>query len=172
MLMPATVAVQADVKSNAIVTLVSIGQAARTLGMNASALRYYEDRGLIQSATRHGGKRMYGPEQLRRLVLVQIMQQLGVPLDAAQAILDENSTAWRAHLTEQIQHLDDLIARASLAREFLSRARDCRADHPVAQCPKLGGIIDRRLAGASFDDLVREHTRRPPRGAARRSVPR
>lgn len=137
--------------------LISIGEAARKLGLNASALRYYEERGLIRSVSRHGGKRMYDVEQLRRLVLVQIMHQLGISLDTAAAILDENSDAWREHLTEQIRRLDDLIARASLARDFLSRARNCRTDHPVAQCPKLTGIIDQRLAGVSFDQLVREH---------------
>lgn len=126
--------------------------------MNTSALRYYEERGLIQPVSRQGGKRMYDTEQLRRLVLVQIMQQLGIPLDAATAILDENGETWRQHLTKQIHQLDDLIARASLARDFLARARKCRADHPVAQCPKLQGIIDQRLSGVSFDQLVSEHT--------------
>ncbi|MBX6750417.1 MAG: MerR family transcriptional regulator [Micromonosporaceae bacterium] len=137
--------------------LISIGEAARRLGLNTSALRYYEERGLVRAVARRGGKRMYDTDQLRRLVLVQIMQQLGIPLDAAAAVLDESSDAWREHLALQIRRLDDLIARASLARDFLSRARNCRADHPVAQCPKLVGIIDRRLAGVSFEQLVREH---------------
>jgi DNA-binding transcriptional MerR regulator len=157
MLMPATVAVQAGLKSNRFMALVSIGEAARLLGMNTSALRYYEERDLIRPVSRQAGKRMYDTEQLRRLVLVQIMQQLGIPLEAAAAILDESSDAWRDHLALQIQHLDDLIARASLARHFLASARRCRSDHPVAQCPKLVGIIDRRLSGVSFDQLVREH---------------
>lgn len=137
--------------------LIGIGQAARTLGLNASALRYYEERGLIQPVSRSGGKRMYDTEQLRRLVLVQIMQQLGIALDTAAAILDESSDTWRGQLTQQIHHLDDVIARASLARDFLTRARNCGADHPVAQCPKLAGIVDRRLSGVTFDQLVREH---------------
>ena len=124
------------------------------LGMNASALRYYEERGLIRPVSRQGGKRRYDTEQLRRLVLVQIMQQLGLPLDAAAAILDQSGDTWREHLTQQIRHLDELITRARLARDFLSRARNCGTDHPVAQCPKLVGIIDRRLAGATFDQLV------------------
>jgi Predicted transcriptional regulators len=140
------------------VDLISIGEAARRLGLNTSALRYYEERGLVRAVARRGGKRMYDTEQLRRLALVQIMQQLGIPLDAAAAVLDESSDAWREHLAQQIRHLDDLIARASLARDFLTRAHNCRADHPVAQCPKLVGIIDRRLAGVSFEQLVREHT--------------
>lgn len=151
-------------RHNRFVALVAIGEAARILGMNTSALRYYEARGLIQPVSRIAGKRMYDTEQLRRLVLVQLMQQLGVPLDAAAAILDESSDAWRDHLAQQIQRLDDLIARASLARDFLARARRCRADHPVAQCPKLLGLIDRRLSGVTFEQLVREHAATAPRG--------
>jgi DNA-binding transcriptional MerR regulator len=157
-----TVAAKADLKSNAFVALIGIGEAARTLGLNTSALRYYEERGLIRPVARHGGRRMYDTEQLRRLVLVQIMQQLGIPLDSAAAILDEGSDTWRERLGRQIRQLDDLIARATLARDFLARARNCRADHPVAQCPKLSGIIDRRLSGVSFDQLVREHTVKSP----------
>jgi DNA-binding transcriptional MerR regulator len=114
---------------------------------------------------------MYDTEQLRRLVLVQIMQQLGIPLDAAAAVLDESSDVWREHLTEQIRRLEDPIARASLARDFLTRARNCRADHPVAQCPKLTGIIDRRLAGVSFEQLVREHAAPPDQRRPTRDEP-
>jgi hypothetical protein len=33
----------------------------------------------------------------------------------------------------------------------------------VAQCPKLGSIIDRRLAGMTFDELVREHASKDER---------
>jgi DNA-binding transcriptional MerR regulator len=156
-----------------VMDLFSIGEAARRLGLNPSALRYYEERGLVRAVARRGGTRMYDSEQLRRLVLVQIMQQLGIPLDAAAAILDENSDAWREHLSRQLRQLDDLIARTSLARDFLRRARNCRAEHPVAQCPKLAGIIDRRLAGVSFEQLVREHTdaQVSPTGRTARSSP-
>jgi DNA-binding transcriptional MerR regulator len=171
--MAPTVAVQADLKSrcrrsaslgnNGSVKLISIGEAARTLGLNTSALRYYEQRGLIRSVSRHGGKRMYDTEQLRRLVVVQIMQQLGIPLHAAAAFLDGSSDSWREHLSQQVQHLDDVIARATLARDVLARARLCGTDHPVAECPTVGGIIDRRLAGVSLDQLVREHAVKSPR---------
>lgn len=137
--------------------LVSIGEAARTLGLNTSALRYYEERGLVRPVTRQGGRRMYDTAQLRRLVLVQIMQRLGIHLDAAAAILDEASDAWREHLDHQVEQLDDLIVRATVARDFLAHARNCPAEHPVAQCPKLIDALDRRLAGVSLDQLLEEH---------------
>jgi DNA-binding transcriptional MerR regulator len=141
------------------VGLVGIGEAARSLGLNTSALRYYEERGLVQPVTRRGGRRMYDTAQLRRLVLVQIMQRLGIHLDAAAAILDKASDAWRDHLDRQVEQIDDLIARATLAREFLVHARNCPAEHPVAQCPKLIEVLDRRLAGVSFEQLIDEQRR-------------
>jgi DNA-binding transcriptional MerR regulator len=137
--------------------LTSIGEASRQLGLNPSALRYYEERGLIASVTRIAGRRMYDEEQLRRLVLIQIMHSLGIPLAAAASVLDDPDQQWRTTLGGQIDALDDLIARASLAKDFLSRARDCGTAHPVAECPKLQDLIGRRLDGASLDELAQAH---------------
>jgi MerR family transcriptional regulator, copper efflux regulator len=143
--------------------LVGIGDAARVLGLNASALRYYEQRGLVEPVTRHRGRRMYDVTRLRRLALVQIMQQLGVSLDTAGALLHEPSGLWRRHLHEQIAQLEDLITRATVARELLAHAVDCPAEHPVDECPHLIGLLDQRLAGASVEQLSAEHTGTPLR---------
>jgi MerR family transcriptional regulator, copper efflux regulator len=137
--------------------LVGIGEAARSLGLNPSALRYYDERGLLRPTTRQAGRRMYDTAQLRRLVLIQMMQRLGIPLDAAAAIMDEPGDDWRDGLADQIGQLDDLIARATLARDFLTHAARCPADHPLDQCPTLIAALDRRLSGVSFEQLVQEH---------------
>jgi DNA-binding transcriptional MerR regulator len=136
--------------------LVPIGEAARLLDVNTSALRYYEERGLVHPA-RSAGRRMYGPEQLRRLAFIQIMHRLGVGLDAAAAVLDEPSEQWRGVVREQIAGLEDLIARATAACGFLQHALDCPADHPVQECPYLIETLDRRLAGQTFEQLATEH---------------
>src|SRR4051794_669455 len=86
--MTTRVVLQADLKSNGVMELISIGEAARRVGLNASALRYYEERGLVRPAGRHGGRRMYGQNELRRLAFVQLLQRLGVGLDTAAAVLD------------------------------------------------------------------------------------
>jgi len=162
--MTRTMQVQVHLKSTAYPERVptsrpplTIGQLSERSGVATSALRYYEERGLIRPVTRHAGRRMYDTAQLRRLVLVQIMQQLGVHLDAAAAIMDEAGDSWRDNLGRQIEHLDDLIARATMARDFLLHARQCPAEHPVDQCPKLIEVLDRRLAGVSFEQLVQEN---------------
>jgi DNA-binding transcriptional MerR regulator len=138
-----TLALQVDLKSNEDMELVTIGEAARILALNTSALRYYEDRGFLQPQ-RQGGRRMYGPDELRRL-------------DAAAAVLDEPSDHWRAVVGEQLTALDELIARANGAREFLQHALACPADHPVTQCPHMIEALDKRLAGTTIEQLAAEH---------------
>src|SRR5262245_39333833 len=80
-----TVALHVGLKSNGGMEQMSIGEAARMLGLNTSALRYYEDRGFL-TPNRHGGRRMYGRDELRRLAFTQLLQRLGISLDAAAAV--------------------------------------------------------------------------------------
>ena len=135
---------------------MSIGDAARMLGLNTSALRYYEDRGFLKPH-RHGGRRMYGMDDLRRLAFIQLMQRLGISLDAAAAVLNEPSEHWRVVVGEQLSALDELIARAQGARDFLQHALACPADHPVSQCPHMIEALDKRLAGVTIEQLAAEH---------------
>jgi DNA-binding transcriptional MerR regulator len=53
------------------------------LGLNPSALRYYDECGLVSPAARRSGHRVYGPEELRRLAFIKIAQRLGLPLSTA-----------------------------------------------------------------------------------------
>jgi DNA-binding transcriptional MerR regulator len=135
--------------------LVTIGEAAHVLALNTSALRYYEDRGLV-TPLRRGGKRMYSREQLRRLAFIQLMQRLGIRLDAASAVLDEPSDQWRHVVREQIAAIEELIARANGARDFLEHALACPADHPVDECPHMIEVLDRRLDGLTIEELAAE----------------
>ena len=85
--------------------MLTIGEVARRAGIRTSALRYYEDRGLM-TPERRGGKRMYSRQQLRRLAFIQLMQHLGIRLDAASAVLDEPSDQWRDVVREQIAAIE------------------------------------------------------------------
>lgn len=137
--------------------LIPIGEAARRLGMRTSALRYYEERGLVRPAARVHGKRVYGRPELRRLAFIQIAQRLGIRLDTAAAVLDESSARWRVTVGEQIAELEDLIARAQGAKDFLTHALMCPAEHPARECPYMMDTLDRLIEGASFEQLAREH---------------
>src|SRR5690606_34175751 len=60
--------------------LMTIGEMGRRTGVAASALRYYEDLGLIASVRTAGNQRRYARHMLRRVSLVSVAKRLGIPL--------------------------------------------------------------------------------------------
>lgn len=127
---------------------LSIGAAAKLLGVNTSALRYYEERGLVHP-DRKAGTRVYAQQDLRRLAFVQLFNQLGLPLSTAKAILDSPSPEWRNEAKAQLDELAELIRQAKAAQEFLTHAVNCPADHPVQECPVMMTGLDERLSAAA-----------------------
>lgn len=138
--------------------LIPIGTAADQLGLATSALRYYDERGLVSPQIRQAGRRMYSHADLRRLAFIKIAHQLGLSLDTVAAILDAPNPQWRDTVRQQIAALNELIARAQGARTFLTNALNCPADHPASECPTMTATLDRLAAGMSIDQLVAEHT--------------
>lgn len=133
--------------------LIPIGEAAARLGLNSSALRYYDERGLVPAHARQGGRRMYGPDELRRLAFIKIAQRLGIPLDTAAAILDAPGRRWRDAVQQQIAELNHVIEQAQGAQTFLTHALDCPAVHPARDCPSMTSALDQLVAGAPMDQL-------------------
>ena len=101
---------------------LTIGQVAARSGVAPSALRYYEDQGLISSTRTSGGARRYARTVLRRLAFVRAAQNVGLSLTEireALATLPEGrpptardwarlSAGWRDRLDEQITALERL----------------------------------------------------------------
>lgn len=102
--------------------LLPIGEVARRAGIAASALRYYEEEGLVASVRPAGGQRRYPRSVLRRLAFVRAAQSVGLTLEEirdALATLPEGrsptkadwarlSRGWRSRLDEQIVALEAL----------------------------------------------------------------
>jgi MerR family redox-sensitive transcriptional activator SoxR len=102
--------------------LLTIGQASARSGVAPSALRYYEEQGLITAARTPGGARRFPRSVLRRLAFVRAAQNVGLSLAEirdALATLPEGrpptakdwarlSAGWRDRLDEQIAALQQL----------------------------------------------------------------
>lgn len=102
--------------------LLSISEVARRSGVAASALRFYEDRGLIESERAGSGHRRYGRGVLRRIAFIVFAQKIGLSLDevaAELARLPRNrvperadwaklSAGWTRRIEERIQELQRL----------------------------------------------------------------
>jgi MerR family redox-sensitive transcriptional activator SoxR len=101
---------------------LTIGEVAARAGVAPSALRWYEQRGLITATRTPGGARRYARSVLRRLAFVRAAQNVGLSLAeirSALATLPEGRTpsagdwarlsaGWRARLDEQIAALTQL----------------------------------------------------------------
>jgi MerR family redox-sensitive transcriptional activator SoxR len=61
--------------------LLTIGEVSRRSGVAASALRFYEERGLIASERAGSGHRRYARPVLRRIAFVVFAQRIGLTLD-------------------------------------------------------------------------------------------
>ena len=102
--------------------MLAIGEVAGRSGMAPSALRYYEDQGLISATRTAGGARRYPRSVLRRLALIRAGRNVGLSLPEIRAALDtlpadrpptatdwaRLSSGWRDRLDEQIAALTQL----------------------------------------------------------------
>lgn len=138
--------------------LVPIGEAAARLGLSTSALRYYDERGLVRPAQRRAGRRMYGADDLRRLAFIKIFHQLGLSLDTAAAVLDAPGPRWREVVREQIDQLDEVIRQAQGAQQFLTHAMQCPTEHPARECPTMTSALDKLVDGMTVAQLAEEHS--------------
>ncbi len=105
--------------------ILTIGQLAERSGVAPSALRYYEDVGLISSDRSAGNQRRYAQATLRRVAFIRAAQRVGLTLDEvadALATLPEGRTptkadwtrlsrSWRPRIEAQIERLERLRDR-------------------------------------------------------------
>lgn len=101
---------------------LTIGELAARSGLAPSALRYYEELGLITSERTAGGQRRYNRAVLRRVAFVRAAQQVGLSLEEARDSLAHlpadhapNATewapvarAWQRRIDRQIEELQRL----------------------------------------------------------------
>ncbi len=69
---------------------LTIGEAARLLGISRKAIRHYEKIGLIRPERAQNGYRTYGPEDVLWLVRIRQLQSLGLSLERIRQVLGEH----------------------------------------------------------------------------------
>ena len=111
---------------------VTIGELARRAGVATSALRYYEQLGLISSERTSGGQRRYTRAMLRRVAFVRAAQTVGLSLDEVRAALarlpDERTPSkadWNKVSATWIRRIDERIAELERLRETLNSCVGC-----------------------------------------------
>jgi DNA-binding transcriptional MerR regulator len=135
---------------------MDIGEVARQSGVAASALRFYEEKGLIRSIGRHGLRRVFAPDVLDRLALIALGRAAGFSLDEIAPIFN---TAGRPRIDRRMlaakaAELEGTIKRLTAIRDGLRHAAACPAPSHM-ECPTF-----RRLLRAASVRAARRGTRR------------
>ena len=126
-------------------TYLDIAEVARRSGVPASALRFYEEKGLIASIGRRGLRRVFDHGVLERLALIALGRLAGFSLDEIGQMFaaDGRLRIDRKVLTTKAEELDRTIQRLAAMRDGLRHAAACSAASHM-ECPRFRRIV--RLA--------------------------
>jgi MerR family transcriptional regulator, copper efflux regulator len=161
------VKVQANLKSSGAVSMIQsmlktplpISEVARLFDVRASALRYYEDIALLKPVSRRGGRRYYDEAALKRLALIQLLQDTChlTLAEIADVLGSESNEKARTVLSNHVAVLERQIAAAHSAKRYLQHRLTCPRQDPVNECPVLdrevSAWITQRLGDAASVDL-------------------
>lgn len=132
---------------------MTIGDVARRSGVATSALRYYQERGLIDSERSGPGHRRYRRPVLRRIAFIVFAQRVGLTLEEIGAELaklpadhaptrrdwSRLSSSWTSRIDERIAELERLKSglTACIGCGCLSLDR-CQLSNPADRAARLG----------------------------------
>lgn len=122
--------------------MLAIGDLAERTGVAITALRYYDELGLVRPAARVGGQRRYEHDAVKEVGVVLFLRDVGFSLDEIGRMVRGHD--WRVLVRRKIAELDEQAANVLAARTALAHALDCPAGEPAA-CPKFWSIIEDRL---------------------------
>ncbi|MFG2086461.1 MULTISPECIES: MerR family transcriptional regulator [unclassified Spirillospora] len=135
---------------------LTIGELASRTGVATSALRYWEELGLLPAPVRVSGRRRYAPAAVGQVGVILLLRDAGFTLRDLKALLDPGSSAggWRELAQRKITELDRRIAEAQAARIAITHSLDCPHED-VFDCPHFAGKVAARLAGTSLEEAHR-----------------
>jgi DNA-binding transcriptional MerR regulator len=145
---------------------LDIAAVAQQSGVPASALRYYEEKGLIASVGRRGLRRLFDASVLERLALIALGQSAGFSLDEIAGMFtpDGRPRIDRKALATRADELDRTIRQLSSMRDGLRHASVCPAPSHL-ECPSFRRLM-RAAAGVRGDGSKEPPARRRRKSAS------
>ncbi|MQY17497.1 DNA polymerase III subunit beta family protein [Nocardia macrotermitis] len=138
--------------------LVTIGVLARVSGLTATALRFYDDCGLLPPARVDGssGYRYYTRDQRERAVTIRRLREIGMSLDAVAAVLTGGVEVGGRLLDEHVAELERRAHEAAAAAEAIKYTLRAEADpYLVAVGGKeFAEAIGQVRSAAARDDAI------------------
>lgn len=130
--------------------LLDISEVSHQTGLAASAIRHYEEKGLITSIGRRGLKRLFSPDVLDQLAVITLGKTAGFSLEDIKGMFgpDGRPAISRLTLQDKADALDTQIQRLSSLRDMIRHVADCTAPSHM-ECPRFRKLL--RLAGKFRD---------------------
>ncbi|WP_316355882.1 helix-turn-helix domain-containing protein [Devosia sp.] len=122
---------------------LDIGEVSAQSGFRPSALRYYEEAGLISSVSRHGLRRQFPPEVLLQLKLIAMGKLAGFSLEEIAGMFGRNGTPDlpRAGLHQKANEMDRQIRELTALRDTLRHVAECPAPSHL-ECPTFKRLLE------------------------------
>lgn len=133
---------------------LTIGELANRTGVAGSALRYWEDLGLLPDVPRVSGQRRYPLSAVELVGTILVLRDVGFTLREIKALVASRSFAgdgWRESHRRKLAELDQRIAQAQAARTAVAHALACPHEN-VFECPSFAGVVAARLAGSPLGE--------------------
>ena len=131
--------------------LLSIGEVSEGTGVPTSALRYYDELGLVRPAARSAGRRRYAPSAVRDVGLIVFFRELGFSLAEIGRFLAGERQSRRGMIEHKLAELAEQQHRIEVARTALEHGRQCPASEPM-NCSRFWSIIEGRQRGLSLEE--------------------
>ncbi|MGB6945400.1 MAG: MerR family transcriptional regulator [Bryobacteraceae bacterium] len=118
----------------------SISQIARQVGLRASAIRYYEQIGILEPAPRVSGQRRYPDAVVYRFAVVRRAQEAGFTLDEIRQLFfgfsqsTPVSDRWKRLALGKVKELDAKIEQIRSMRKLLKKLETCCECETVERC--------------------------------------
>ena len=134
---------------------LTISDFARQVGLRPSAIRYYEQLGILPRAHRISGQRRYDTTALHRLAVVQYARRLGFSLEEIRQLFfgfRKNipaSERWRKLSQRKLAELETQMSQIKAMQELLVKMQGCQCD-ALDQCGR--GIFRSKFARVDVQD--------------------
>jgi DNA-binding transcriptional MerR regulator len=134
--------------------LLTIGELSERTGVAPSALRYYEELGLMPPALRASGQRRYEASAVKLVGMILLLRDAGFSLAEMKTLLasrSQASDAWRELHRHKLSELEEHIERTQAARVALQHALRCKHED-LLDCPNFAAVLAARLAGKPLQE--------------------